>query len=115
MSEELCQLGVRNEELGVISASQLVSVTNQLLSVVARLEARIAALEEDGKVTVLHQDALKLSQLIRERAKVLTDKYQMGPAGERKLRAAIKRRCFSSTASGICMISRRGGFRRRGC
>ena len=91
MSEELCQLGVRNEELGVISASQLISVTNQLLSVVARLEARIAALEEDGKVTVLHQDALKLGQLIRERAKVLTDKYQLGPAGERKLRAAIKK------------------------
>ena len=72
-------------------AVDLASVANQLLSVVARLEARIAALEEDGKVTILHQDALKLGQMIRERARALSKKYELGPAGERKLRAAIKK------------------------
>ena len=72
-------------------AVDLASVANQLIGVVARLEARIAALEDDGKVTILHQDALKLGQLIKARAKVLADKYQLGPAGERRIRAAIKR------------------------
>ena len=72
-------------------AVDLASVANQLIGVVARLEARIAALEDDGKVTILHQDALKLGQLIKARAKVLSDKYQLGPAGERRIRAAIKR------------------------
>ena len=72
-------------------AVDLASVANQLIGVVARLEARIAALEDDGKVTILHQDALKLSQMIKARAKVLSDKYQLGPAGERRIRAAIKR------------------------
>ena len=72
-------------------AVDLASVANQLIGVVARLEARIAALEDDGKVTILHQDALKLGQLIKARAKVLSDKYQLGPAGERRIRAAIKK------------------------
>ena len=91
-SEELCQVGSRREEVGGNPpASQLILVTNQLLSVVSRLEARIAALEDDGKVTILHQDALKLGQLIKARARVLADKYQLGPAGERRIRAAIKK------------------------
>lgn len=97
-SEELCQVGSRREEVGGNSpASQLILVTNQLLSVVARLEARIAALEmeEDGKVTILHQDALKLGQLIKARARVLADKYQLGPVGERRIRAAIKKAVLS--------------------
>lgn len=92
MSEELLQAGVRNEELRLSSASaaQIITAANQLLGAVARLEARIAALEDDGKVTILHQDALRLSQMIRARARILTDKYQLGPAGERRIRAAIK-------------------------
>ena len=86
------EVGVRREEVGGIpAASQVLTVANQLLGAVARLEARIAALEDDGKVTILHQDALKLGQLIKARAKVLSDKYQLGPAGERRIRAAIKR------------------------
>lgn len=76
-------------------AVDLASVANQLIGVVARLEARIAALEDDGKVTILHQDALKLGQLIKARAKVLSDKYQLGPAGERRIRAAIKKAVLS--------------------
>lgn len=72
-------------------AVDLASVANQLIGVVARLEARIAALEDDGKVTILHQDALTLGQLIKARARVLADKYQLGPAGERRIRAAIKK------------------------
>lgn len=99
MSEEwrvesgaLTQVGSRREEVGGIpAASQVLTVANQLIGVVARLEARIAALEDDGKVTILHQDALKLGQLIKARARVLADKYQLGPAGERRIRAAIKR------------------------
>lgn len=76
-------------------AVDLASVANQLIGVVARLEARIAALEDDGKVTILHQDALKLGQLIKARARVLADKYQLGPAGERRIRAAIKKAVLS--------------------
>ena len=77
----------RTEELAVQMESQI----SQLAMMISQLNARLAAMEDDGKVTILHQDALKLGQLIRERAKVLTDKYQLGPAGERKLRAAIKK------------------------
>ena len=90
------EVGVRREEVGGIpAASQVLTVANQLLGAVARLEARIAALEADGKVTILHQDALKLGQLIKARARVLADKYQLGPAGERRIRAAIKKAVLS--------------------
>ena len=99
MSEEwrvesgaLTQVGSRREEVGGIpAASQVLTVANQLLGEIARLNARLSALEEDGKITILHQDALKLGQLIKARARVLADKYQLGPAGERRIRAAIKR------------------------
>ena len=103
MSEEwrvesgaLTQVGSRREEVGSIpSTSQVLTVANQLLGEIARLNARLSALEEDGKITILHQDALKLSQMIKARARVLADKYQLGPAGERRIRAAIKKAVLS--------------------
>ena len=77
----------RTEELAVQMESQI----SQLAMMISQLNARLAAMEDDGKVTILHQDALKLGQLIKARARVLADKYQLGPAGERRIRAAIKK------------------------
>ena len=96
MSEELVQLGVRSEELGVkVSNAQILTVANQLLSEIARLNARLSALEDESKVTILHQDALRLSSMIKARARAVADRYQLGPAGERRIRAAIKKDVLS--------------------
>lgn len=81
----------RTEELAVQMESQI----SQLAMMISQLNARLAAMEDDGKVTILHQDALKLGQLIKARARVLADKYQLGPAGERRIRAAIKKAVLS--------------------
>ncbi len=77
----------RTEELAVRMESQI----NQLAMMISQLNARLAAMEDDGKATILHQDALKLGQLIKARARVLSEKYSLGPAGERRIRAAIKK------------------------
>ena len=81
----------RTEELAVRMESQI----NQLAMMISQLNARLAAMEDDGKATILHQDALKLSQMIKARARALSDKYQLGPAGERRIRAAIKKAVLS--------------------
>ncbi len=81
----------RTEELAVQMESQI----SQLAMMISQLNARLAAMEDDGKVTILHQDALKLGQLIKARTRVLADKYQLGPAGERRIRAAIKKAVLS--------------------
>ena len=77
----------RTEELAVRMESQI----SQLAMMISQLNARLAAMEDDGKATILHQDALKLGQLIKARARALSDKYRLGPAGERRIRAAIKK------------------------
>ena len=81
----------RTEELAVRMESQI----SQLAMMISQLNARLAAMEDDGKATILHQDALKLGQMIKARAKALSDKYQLGPAGERRIRAAIKKAVLS--------------------
>lgn len=81
----------RTEELAVRMESQI----SQLAMMISQLNARLAAMEDDGKATILHQDALKLSQMIKARARALSDKYSLGPAGERRIRAAIKKAVLS--------------------
>ena len=77
----------RTEELSVRMESQI----NQLAMMISQLNARLAAMEDESKVTILHQDALRLSSMIKARARAVADRYQLGPAGERRIRAAIKK------------------------
>lgn len=79
-------LSVRDEE-----SSRLITVTEQLTMIVARLEARLSALEDRGGRTILHKDALALNRAIRDRAAKIVARYDLGEAGEKRIRSAIKK------------------------
>ena len=74
------------------SAVSLPEITGQLVRVVARLEARLSALEEQsGKITILHKDALALGREIRARADEIGARYQLDEKAVRAIRSAIKK------------------------
>ena len=78
------------------TAVSLPEITGQLVRVVARLEARLSALEEQsGKVTILHKDALALGREIRARADEIGARYQLGEKAVRSVRSAIKKEILS--------------------
>ena len=73
--------------------AELIGITEQLVMVVGRLEARLAALEADksDKVTILHADVNRLNKMIRQRADVIGARYELDTAGIRRIRAAIRK------------------------
>ena len=74
------------------TAVSLPEITGQLIRVVARLEARLSALEEKGdKITILHKDALALGREIRARADEIGARYQLDEKAVRAIRSAIKK------------------------
>lgn len=74
------------------TAVSLPEITGQLVRVVARLEARLSALEESkDAVTILHKDALALSRAVRERADEIGARYGLDEKAVRTVRSAIKK------------------------
>ena len=70
----------------------MAEITGQLVRVVARLEARLSALEEKSdQVTILHRDALCLQRAIRDRAAQIGERYRLSGDAIRKIRAEIKK------------------------
>lgn len=73
------------------TAVSLPEITGQLVRVVARLEARLSALEESkDAVTILHKDALALGREIRARADEIGARYGLDEKAVRTIRSAIR-------------------------
>ena len=78
------QQGENLQQIGVVMTA--------LSQLYAQMDARMTALEqEQSKATILHKDALRLSRSIREKAAGEADRYQLTPAGEKLLRAELKK------------------------
>lgn len=72
--------------------AQLTQVSAGLSALFQQMDARIRALESDKmQATILHQEALALGKLIRDRAATETERNHLTLAQEKKLRFLIKR------------------------
>lgn len=88
MSEAENALIVRQEH----QLTEMSRIALQLGQAVARLEARLSALEAaGGRTTIAHRDALSLQRLIRARAGQIAEKYDLPETALPRIRAVIKK------------------------